>query len=158
MLKEKNYIFLIFTFVLATLVSAYIIEYGFGYKPCKLCIYERIPYFLSIFLLIEILFFKKYKKITLLLLSLIFISSAILAFYHVGIEKNFFNESLICTNNNLSEIISKEEILKQLSESSISCKDVNFKIMGLSLASINLIFSLVLSVIFVKLFINYGKN
>ena len=158
MLKKKNYIFLIFTFILVALVSAYIIEYGFGHKPCKLCVYERIPYFLSIFLLIEILFFKRYKKITLLLLSLIFISSSILAFYHFGIEKNFFNESFVCANNNLLETISKEELLKQLSESSISCKDVNFTIMGLSLASINLIFSLFLSVIFIRLFINYGKN
>jgi len=158
MLKKKNYIFLIFTFILVALVSAYIIEYGFGHKPCKLCVYERIPYFLSIFLLIEILFFKRYKKITLLLLSLIFISSSILAFYHFGIEKKFFNESFVCTNNNLLETISKEELLKQLSESSISCKDVNFTIMGLSLASINLIFSLFLSVIFIRLFINYGKN
>ena len=158
MLKEKKFIFLIFMFILVALVSAYIIEYGLGYKPCKLCVYERVPYFLSIFLLIEILFFKRYKKITLLLLSLIFISSSILAFYHFGIEKNFFNESLVCSSNNISETISKEELLKQLSETSISCKDVNFTIMGLSLASINLIFSLVLSVIFIKLFTNYGKN
>ena len=158
MLKEKKFIFLIFIFILVALVSAYIIEYGLGYKPCKLCVYERVPYFLSIFLLIEILFFKRYKKITLLLLSLIFISSSILAFYHFGIEKNFFNESLVCSSNNISETISKEELLKQLSETSISCKDVNFRIMGLSLASINLIFSLFLSVIFIRLFINYGKN
>ena len=158
MLKEKKFIFLIFIFILVALVSAYIIEYWLGYKPCKLCVYERVPYFLSIFLLIEILFFKRYKKITLLLLSLIFISSSILAFYHFGIEKNFFNESLVCSSNNISETISKEELLKQLSETSISCKDVNFTIMGLSLASINLIFSLFLSVIFIRLFINYGKN
>ena len=158
MLKEKNFLSLIFTFILAALISAYVIEYGFGYKPCKLCIYERVPYFLSLFFLIEILFFKRYKRITLLILFLIFISSSILAFYHFGIEQNFFSESLVCKDNNLSETISKEELLKQLSENSISCKEVYFTIMGLSLASINLIFSLVLSVIFVRLFINYEKD
>ena len=81
-----------------------------------------------------------------------------MAFYHFGIEQNFFSESLVCKDNNLSETISKEELLKQLSENSISCKEVYFTIMGLSLASINLIFSLVLSVIFVRLFINYEKD
>jgi len=85
-------------------------------------------------------------------------SSAILAFYHFGIEQGFFSESSACTNNNLSKILSKEEILEQLEKNSISCKEVSFSIFGLSLAAINTIFSLILSVIFIKLFFNYGKN
>jgi len=109
-------------------------------------------------LIIKILFIKKYEKITLLILSLIFISSASLAFYHFGIEQGFFSESLVCTTENLSKTLSKEELLKQLKQNSISCKNVNFRILGLSLAAINTIFSLILSVIFVRLFMNYEKN
>tara|TARA_B110000438_G_C15749046_1_gene622068 strand:- start:591 stop:1070 length:480 start_codon:yes stop_codon:yes gene_type:complete len=159
MFKQKKNIyltFLLFT-ILATLILAYIIEYKLGHKPCKLCIYERIPYFLSIFLIIEILFFKRREKITLLVLSLIFFISFSLAFYHLGIEQGFFSESFICESKNL-ETLSKQQILNQIKENVISCKDVSFKIMGLSLATINAIFSLILSVIFAKLFINYGKN
>ena len=160
MSKQKKNIYLVFLLltILVGLISAYIIEYKLGHKPCKLCIYERIPYFLSIFLIIEILFFKKHEKITLLILSLIFFISFGLAFYHFGIEQGFLSESFICESKNFEETLSKEQILEQLKQNFISCKDVNFKIVGLSLATINAIFSFILSVIFIKLFINHGKN
>ena len=158
--KQSNNIFLIviLAIISLTLISALIIQYWLGHEPCKLCLYERIPYFLSMLLIIKILFNKKYEKITLLILSLVFISSAALAFYHFGIEQGFFSESLACTTGDLPKTLSKEELLEQLKQNSIGCKDVNFRILGLSLATINFILSLALSVIFIKLFINYEKN
>ena len=160
MLKQTNNIFLIVILAIISLttISALITQYWLGHEPCKLCLYQRIPYFLSILLIIKILFIKKYEKITLLILFLVFMSSAALAFYHFGIEQGFFNESLACATGDLSKTLSKEEILEQLKQQNISCKDVSFKILGLSLAAINTIFSLVLSVIFVRLFVNYEKN
>ena len=160
MLKQTNNIFLIviFAVISLTITSALIIQYWLGHEPCKLCLYQRIPYFLAILLIIKIFFFKKYEKITLLILTFIFISSAALAFYHFGIEQGFFSESLACTAPDLSKTLSKEQLLEQLKQNNISCKDVSFRILGLSLAAINTIFSLVLSVIFIKLFLNYGKN
>ena len=109
-------------------------------------------------LIIKILFIKKYEKITFLILSLLFIGSVALAFYHFGIEQGFFSESLACTTGDLSKTLSKEELLQQLKQNNISCKDVSFRILGLSLAAINTIFSLALSVIFIRLFMNYEKN
>ena len=160
MLKQTNNIFLIviFAVISLTITSALIIQYWLGHEPCKLCLYQRIPYFLAILLIIKIFFFKKYEKITLLILTLIFVGSTALAFYHFGIEQGFFNESLACTTPDLSKTLSKEQLLEQLKQNNISCKDVSFRILGLSLAAINTIFSLVLSVIFIKLFLNYGKN
>ena len=160
MLKQTNNIFLIviFAVISLTITSALIIQYWLGHEPCKLCLYQRIPYFLAILLIIKIFFFKKYEKIALLILTLIFIGSAALAFYHFGIEQGFFSESLACTAPDLSKTLSKEQLLEQLKQNNISCKDVSFRILGLSLAAINTIFSLVLSVIFIKLFLNYGKN
>ena len=160
MLKKTNNIFLIVILAIISLttISALIIQYWLGHEPCKLCLYERIPYFLSMLLIIKIIFIKKYEKITLLILFLVFMSSTVLAFYHFGIEQGFFKESLVCTSGNLSETLTKEEILKQLSQNTISCKDVNFRIFGFSLAAINTIFSISLSVIFIRLFINYEKN
>ena len=155
---NKKFLFYILIFISAVIISAYIIEYNFGYKPCKLCIYERIPYIVSILLIIKIFFSKIYEKETLLILSIIFALSFVLAFYHFGIEQGFFEETLACTASNFSETLTKEELLEQLKLNTISCKDVNLKILGLSLASINSIFSLCLSVIFLKLFLNYGKN
>ena len=160
MLKQSNNIFLIIIFAVISLaiISALIIQYWLDHEPCKLCLYQRIPYFLAILLLIKIFFFKKYEKITLLILSLLFVGSTALAFYHFGIEQGFFNESSACTAPDLSKTLSKEQLLEQLKQNSISCKDVSLKILGLSLAAINTIFSLVLSVIFMKLFVNYEKN
>ena len=155
---NKKFLFTIMIFISLVLVSAYVIEYKLNHEPCKLCLYERIPYFLAILLMMKIFFTRGYESATLLILSLVFIISSILAFYHFGIEQGFFNESLACTTPDLSNTLSKEQLLEQLKQNSISCKNVSFRILGLSLAAINTIFSLVLSVIFIKLFLSYGKN
>ena len=160
MLKQTNNIFLIviLAIISLTVISTLIMQYWLGYEPCKLCLYQRIPYFLAILLIIKIFFFRRYEKITLLILSLLFVSSAALAFYHFGIEQGFFKESLTCTSPDLSKALSKEQLLEQLKQHSISCKDVSFRILGLSLSAINTVFSLVLSVIFIRFFTNYEKN
>ena len=158
--KQKNDIFLIviLAFISLTIISALIVQYWLGHEPCRLCLYERIPYFLSMLLITKILFIKKYERTTLLILFLVFMSSTVLAFYHFGIEQGFFSESLACTTEDLSKTLSKEELLQQLKQNSIGCKNVSFRILGLSLAAINTIFSLVLSVIFLRLFMNYEKD
>ena len=155
---NKKILFSILIFISFALVFAFVIEYRLGHQPCKLCLYERIPYFLSILLIIKIFIIKGNEKITLLILSLVFIISSVLAFYHLGIEQDFFKESLACTTGNLSETLTKEELLKQLNQNTISCKDVTFRIFDFSLAAINTIFSIALSAIFIKLFITYEKN
>ena len=155
---NKKFLFSILIFIFFVLISAFVIEHGLGHQACKLCFYERIPYFLSILLILKIFFAKGNEKIIFLLLSIIFIVSSILAFYHFGIEQGFFKESIACTAKNLSETLTKDEILEQLSQNIISCKDITFTIFGFSLASINTIFSITLSAIFIRLFTNYGKN
>ena len=155
---NKKFLFTLLIFISFILISAFIIEHRLDHQPCKLCLYERIPYFLSVLLIIKIFFIRIYERETLLILSLVFIISTCLAFYHLGIEQGFFKESLACTAGNLSETLSKEEILEQLKRNTIGCKDVGFRIFGMSLAAINTIFSLILSVIFMRLFVNYEKN
>ena len=160
MSKKFNNVFLICILIVICLILifAFIIEYVLGHEPCKLCIYQRLPYIIAFFLIIKILFIKTYEKITLFILLIIFLTSSILAFYHFGIEQGFFNESIVCEANNLEKNLTKGEILKQLKQSNISCKEVSFRIFGMSLATINIIFSLVLSVIFLKLYKNHEKN
>ena len=116
MLKRENNLILIaiLFFILLVLISAFVIEYGLNHQPCKLCLYERIPYTLSILLIIKILFVKKYEKITLFVLFLIFVASTVLAFYHFGIEQGFFSESFVCKVKDLSGTLSKEQLLEQL--------------------------------------------
>jgi len=158
--KQKNKIFLvsILVFIFFILVLAFIIQYGLDHQPCKLCVYERIPYFLSALLIIKMLLVNKNEKITSLIISLTFFIGFLLSFYHFGIEQGFFRESFACTTD-VDKTLTKEDLLEELKNNNIiSCKDVSFRILGLSLATINTIFSLGLSVIFTKLFIDYGKN
>ena len=160
MIDKKYNLLLIIIFISLTLslVSALVIEYGLGHKACKLCIYQRYPYLISILLMLSIFILEKNVKIHLLILSIISLIGAGIAFYHFGIEKGFFEESSVCEIKNSSQVFSKEDILKQLDQNTISCKEVNFRFLGLSLASINTIFSIVLSYIFFKIFRNYENN
>ena len=148
----------ILSLLLLSVFLAYVIEYGLGHKPCKLCLYQRYPYFISIFLILNVVIIKKYVKISFLILSLVSLIGSIIAFYHFGIEQGFFSETLVCEAKNLDQNLSKEDILKQLGKNTISCKTVTFRVLGLSLASINTIFSFVLFVIFLRLFGNYENN
>ena len=156
--NSKIILYVTLFLIIGSLFAAYFIEYGLGHKPCKLCLYQRLPYFFSIVLILNILLIRKYEKFSLLILSLIMLVGASLAFYHYGIEQGFFNESFICEDSNLVNEMNKEEILSQLRENVISCKDVTFTLLGFSLASINTIFSFLLSCIFIMLFRKYESN
>ena len=160
MIEKKNNFVLIIIFLLLiiSIISAFVIEYGLGHKPCKLCLYQRYPYYISILLLMSIFVLKKNIRVHFLFLSIVFFLGAVIAFYHFGIEQGFFKESTVCTANNLDQILSKKDLLKQLKQNTISCKDVTFRFLGLSLASINTIFSLILSCIFFLKFKNYENN
>ena len=157
-IKTKSVLNLIMLFSFFAIASAYFIEHVLGHKPCNLCFIERIPYLLSIIIIILTLVLKKFEKTVLALLSMIFMFGTIVSFYHFGIEQGFFSESLVCSLEKNISSLSKMEILEQLKQTTVSCKDVTFRIFGLSLASINTIISLILSVITMKLFLNYEKN
>ena len=129
-LNIKSYLNLIFVISLISIISAYFIEYILGYQPCNLCLIERIPYGLSLVLIASNFILKKMEKIFIILLILVFIFSFLISIYHFGIEQGFFQESSVCGLKNATEIMSKEELLKQLNEKTISCKDVTFKIFG----------------------------
>ena len=156
-LRFTSYLLLILIISLISIISAYFIEHILGHQPCNLCLIERIPYGLSIILIIIYFVFRKNEKFIILLLILLFIFSISVSIYHFGIEQDFFKESAICELKNSASVTSKEEILKLLSEKTISCKDVTFKIFGLSLTSINIIISLIIIILLTKIYKNYEK-
>ncbi len=148
----------ILAFSILSLSIAYFIQYILGHKPCNLCIIERIPYIAAIILISLIFILNRYQKIISSLILIFFIFGSIVSFYHFGIEQGFFSESLVCDLGN-SQPINKEELLNQLKKAEIvSCKDVTFRFLGLSLATINTIISIILSGIMIKVIKNYGKN
>ena len=160
MISKDNKLILngVLIFSILSLSIAYFIQYVLGHKPCNLCLIERIPYIVSVILISLIFIINKFEKIMSIIILFFFIFGAIVSFYHFGIEQSFFSESLVCDLGNNANL-SKEQLLEQLKNSSIvSCKDVTFRVLGFSLATINTIISIILSAIMFKVIKNYGKN
>ena len=157
-IKNKTTLSAILIFSILALTAAYFVEYVLGHKPCNLCLIERIPYLSAIILIALIFIIKRFEKTFSGIILIFFIFGSIISFYHVGIEQGFFSESLVCNLGNSGADLSKEQLLKQLKNAPISCKEVTFRFLGLSLATINTIISIILSGIIVKLIKNYGQN
>ena len=155
--KKKLFLF-IFLISFIALISAYFIEYMLGYQPCNLCLYERVPYFLAILILLVNFKYNKLEKHFIFFLIIIFFIATLLSLYHLAIEQGLIEESLLCNLEKGTNIIDKDEILKQLQQKNISCKDVAFKIFGLSLTSFNIIISLLLTISLTKVYLKYEKN
>ena len=157
-LDKKNFFKITFLVSLFALISAYFIEYVLGHQPCNLCLIERIPYIGALIIIIINYKFNHLEKYLILLLVFIFLASTLISLYHLGIELGIIEESLLCDLKNSSKILSKEEILQQLQKQMVSCKDVTFKIFGFSLTTLNIIISLLITIVFTKIYLSYEKN
>ena len=157
-LNKKNFLILTFLISLFALISAYFIEYILGHQPCNLCMIERIPYVIALIIITINYKFNHLEKYLILLLVIVFLASTLMSLYHLGIEQGFIKESLVCDLKNSSKILSKEEILQQLQQKIVSCKDVTFKILGFSLTVLNIIISLLITIVFTKIYFSYDKN
>jgi disulfide bond formation protein DsbB len=157
-IKSKFILNAVLIFSVFALVTAYFVQYILNHEPCNLCLIERIPYLASIILISLIFILNKYERIISLIVSLFFIFGTIVSFYHFGIEQGFFSESFVCNLGSNNEASSTQDLLKQLKKTTVSCKDVTFKILGISLATFNTIISIIISAIMLKIVINYDKN
>ena len=147
---KKIYLGILIISILA-LMSAYFIEYFLGYQPCNLCLLERIPYALSIIIILANFKIKFNDRYTLLVLIAIFVVSALLSIYHFGIEQGFVEESIVCrAKDNLN--LNKEQLLQELQKMNISCKNVAFTIFGLSLTTYNILLSVIISATLIKIY------
>ena len=143
----KNFFIIVFTISLFSLAAALYVEYILNFKPCILCIYQRIPY--AIALLISLIaFFNGNKRTLLIILGLTFVASVLLSGYHVGIEKVIIEPIFSCTGDNINAL-EKEEILKSLNNIQPDCRDVDFSLFGISLATLNFIISFVFTMVIV---------
>ena len=157
-IKKTIILKLIFLISIIALSSAFFIEYVLGHQPCNLCLLERIPYLLAIIIILLNYKFVHFEKNFILVLTLVFLVATALSLYHLGIEEGFIEESLVCDLNNGANLLSKEDILKQLHQKNVSCQDVTFKIFGLSLTTYNILISLLISISTAKIYFNYEKS
>tara|TARA_B100001939_G_scaffold128940_1_gene111845 strand:+ start:2393 stop:2875 length:483 start_codon:yes stop_codon:yes gene_type:complete len=155
---NKAELTLILTFSVFALISAFFIEYVLGHEPCNLCLLQRLPYLGVILAFLFIFFIDKFERKFFFIASLFFLISLILSIYHVGIEQGIIQESFVCSLEQNINSLSKEDILKSLKNKPVSCKDVNFTIFGLSLATINTFASITFTAISFKVFLKYEKK
>ena len=154
-LKKKNFYKLILVYSFLAILFALYVEYILNFKPCTLCIYQRIPYLAAIF--VSFLGFNYYKNDKILILIIIIFSiSVIISGYHFGIENNIFKEFTGCSANTI-EIINKKELLKSLNSEVVNCKDIDYKLFGISLAGLNFLLSLLIVIFSLRILV-YEKN
>ena len=149
---------IILIFSILSILFAFYVEYILGHKPCNLCLLQRLPYNLTIVVIILLVIFKNFEKLSFLFLSIIFLFGALLALYHFSIEQGIISESFVCASDVNAGTLNKEEILNQLKIRQVSCKDVTFTILGVSLATINTFISAILAIITYRIFIKYEKK
>ena len=151
----KKFYIIIFTLSFFSLAAAFYIEHILGFKPCILCVYQRIPYAIALLISLTV-FFVGNRNILLIILGLTFLGGILLSGYHVSIEKGFIEPIFSCTGENI-KALEKEEILKSLNNIKPDCKDVDFSIFGISLATLNFIISFVLTIVIVYI-LRYAKK
>lgn len=152
-LKKETYLIILFSISLTVLLIAYVIQYLLGYQPCNLCLIERIPYALSLVVLTLNYKFRRNAIFFSILLLLIFAFSLLISMYHFGIEQGLIVESNVCGSNNKGSLITKDAILKSLQEIDVNCKDVAFRVFGLSLTTYNIILSLIMLLLSTKVYL-----
>jgi disulfide bond formation protein DsbB len=142
--------FLILASVVA-LIAAYVSQYIFDIKPCILCIYQRVPYFLTIVALIFVFNYSSkihFSTTMIYFCSFVFMVSALLALFHVGVEKGFIEEPTSCSLSSEENYQTLDQLREAIlnSQNSPKCSEVQFSLLGVSMAGWNFIYSLILSI------------
>ena len=153
--KFKIFYSLIILLCLSSICYAFFVEYILGYKPCILCKYQRAPYILA--LIIGLIgFLKPSNERVIFFIFLTFLISMTLSGYHVGIEQELYQSIFNCSDDNLG-ILDEGKLLESLNVINPDCRNVNFAIFGVSLATINFVLSFVISSVSYYLY-SYAKN
>ena len=147
--KDPFKILLVFSaLAIFPLLMVYILQYFFGVEPCKLCIYERIPFF--VLAALPLLFIPKlvqkhsFKGFFIVLIAVLLNVS--LSFYHWGIENKWFENSL-CTGFGKQESSNLEQFFLSSQTLFHNCSEVKFRIMNISLAGWNFFYCLMLFIL-----------
>ena len=156
-LEKKFKIFYLFIILLCvtSIFYAFFVEFFLGYKPCILCKYQRVPYVLGLIIGLFGFFYPSNTKLC-IYVFLTFLISMTLSGYHVGIEQELYQSIFNCSDDNLG-ILEEGKLLESLNVINPDCRNVNFAVFGVSLATINFVLSFVISSVSYYLY-SYAKN
>ena len=155
---NKFYFLILLIFSSLIILGAYILEFFYNFPPCKLCIYQRVPYFLIITVCF-FSFFAKYKNIHFYIIFFLLFSSLLVALFHSLVERGLVQYNSGCTSS-VSNFESIDDLRNHLDAVPITkCDEILFSLMGFSLANINVIISfflVLLNTYFIRRF--YGSK
>lgn len=129
--------------IAAALILAAVLAFQYlgGAAPCPLCIWQRYPY--GVLIALGVIGFFWQPRPMLGLSALVLLVGAGLAFYHFGVEEGWFALPAGCAAG--GESTSVEELRRMLSEAPPACDQVQFTVLGWSLAAWNVLASLALA-------------
>lgn len=150
MIRAREPVFAILLFSVAALAAAFIAQYGFGLRPCELCLTQRVPYAVVIALALAALGLKLDVKALRIVLWLCFLAFAIdagIALYHVGVEQHWWAGPQACTAGS-GTVTSIEDLAAMLSKPADvpQCDKPAWLLFGVSMAGYNLLACLIMSV------------
>ena len=143
----KNWTILVLIISSFAILVALIAENIFGYLPCKMCLYQRYPYYMIIIISAFFLLLRNENNMVLLLIiEILLLIGLFFALWHVGIENQILIGPSGCSNiiknaesvNELRTIITNRPI--------VFCDEVNWSFLGISFAIYNslLLFALLI--------------
>ena len=159
----NNWLNILFILSIIAITSALVAEFFFDLEPCKMCLKQRYPYYVIIFLIILFYIFKQTKNIWLFIFSQIaLLYGFFYAVWHVGIEQKILPGPASCAGT-LSQTNSIQNLKQQITNQAIvNCSEITWAVFGLSAATLNallLLFFLIFNTIFiVQYFYGTKKN
>ena len=142
-IRSESLVWIAFIGSLSLLLGAYAFEFLGNLKPCKMCLWQRWPHIAAIF--IGILIFYTKSILLMRIASLIILAGAVVAFYHMGVELQWWDGPTTCTSGSIANLSSTELMNKILQAPIIRCDEIQWSFAGLSMAAWNGFFSLILS-------------
>jgi disulfide bond formation protein DsbB len=151
------------------LSCAYIAQYFFNFTPCHLCFLERKPFFIILIFvaLLEIFLILnnakqmtkiKYQRWVFFICVFALVINCLLSFYHVGIEKKIFVEPTSCSSSTLNQYDNIDDLKNAISSAKIvRCGDPAYILPFLSMAMLNFIYCLFLSVAAIFIYNQIGE-
>ena len=148
MINSKNIFFLAVLFSIFAILSAFFMQYVLGHVPCKLCTYQRIPYYIIILVGLITLFFPKIIKLTSFLLIFLLLAEFLVSNYHTLSTYEVISYSGCQSAEIPNDINQLKEAL--MSDSLIvNCSNANLKYFGIPLSIYNSFFSLMFLIVIV---------
>ncbi len=128
------------------LIGAFTAQYGFNLRPCELCLYQRVPFALTIFLGLLAAFWPKGRLPLIAVSGLAYTVNSAIAFFHSGVERKWWVGLTGCTTPDMSGSI--EDLMKRIQETDVvRCDEIPWSFLGLSMANYNVAFCLGLGMI-----------